>query len=1603
MQEAEEQDTCRICSAPAEDGQPLFHPCKCSGTIRYIHQDCLTTWLAHSKKKSCDVCKHPYSFTKVYAADMPSNLPKSLLIRRLVAHVFYALLLGLRAVAVGTIWLAVLPLMTVWSWRMYFSMGDSTAWWINDRPQPTPDRPPFFYQTAAANATTTTGFVFTQFTTHPSWLHLSSDIFAGQIIASIIVLTFVAIFLLREWISQNARPGVFDDDLPDEPLQEGQPAQVLVPVQGGAVPPRDPFADVQPVPPHLMILERQLREQRLAALRALDELRTVERANGHLVGRGGRGRRIRTRSTRDALQEGEEEEVVALAQRIADAVDEDANPGEQARRNRQRIEEDQLHRALEENERRRRKYVRRLHNARVENARRRLGLDDGDNEGQGNMDNFEFTFKAPGRVREPGSNPIPKPDAAAFNALFPPPGIHPASPDIPALPFSFASTSATPLRNGPSPSTPTTFVPRRPPLPTVTLPAIDFSEQPLSTTSSLSRGRTPLVSPGLATYRAPEDFDASPGLARGYFGDDAVGSDDGGAITEPDRDAEVEGPPTNAVEGDTDAIVEPPVEIGAGSGGDVQKGKQREDNEDSDVDTLPDSDAEDFDVYFKEDDAPEKGSIASPSAAPPSSTSRSTAEQTAKIPNEGSSSSDATPEAPYRGSDTEDDEAVQEGAEREDAEDIGDPSQDEEDEDGDAEIGNDIRPEPRLAFPGVENPNLVVRVGRPPEADPAAVALAARQQPPVLEVVNADNEFAEGNVEDDMEGALEAIGMRGPIYGVVQNAALMVFVLDAAIGVGVWIPFTIGKSTALLTLDPHRFLQILHLPIKAIRVLTDPVVDSLVYLIADIIFPKLLHLVKVYASLALKALLWVIKYTLGPSVSEKVQEHGVALKSYIHGKLPVSPSVEQTTVKTSWFSSVRLPWQDSPSPSLVEPDAKPIFPEILGPMQPFFTALGGEVRVAAAQLQETWKRMALGQGPAERAFAVILGYIVVALILAIYLNFLTVGNVKNASRAVRSAVRQQLLVLKVAAFIFIELVTFPLGCGIVLDLCTVWLFPEASLFSRAIYFFQAPLTAMFYHWVAGTMFMYSFAILLSGCRTIMRPGAMWFIKDPQDQNSHPIRDILDRPTMTQLRKICVSGLMYSFVVVCVVSSVAGLLLLGSKSIMPFRWKNREPLSSVPVDLIFLHIVLPYTMHYLRPRKGLKRVATLVWAFIARRLRLTSYFFGRRVPAEEYTPKSWVTNLIRPGTPAENLMSVWDGQLRRVPATDHIALPRDMRATAQVNAAGDPIDGPALELIALQNAEAIKAKRNPKEDYTVVYLPPHFRFRVITFIAILWVVGAVVLGVTVALPIQLGRSFFHLFIPYDVHDGYSLIIGFYLLWACYLVGRSIDRLDKRRQRRGGDAPRGDLRFFVLKRGLLWLAQISYMVFWLGVVAPTLVSITMDLYVVFPIRVAINPTLVPRIRIVDSWALGLLYGKMAILMYGIRAQTPIGRGLLRIKNNGWTHPDPASATKEVIGPIIGGLLGMILAPAICVAACHRYVPFFASKEKIAFINMYPGIFLLSAVAESASFLLTFLSSWSQAVRDKEFLVEMRLRNHDPEEDKKSGRGSETKDVVDRIPAN
>ena len=320
---------------------------------------------------------------------------------------------------------------------------------------------------------------------------------------------------------------------------------------------------------------------------------------------------------------------------------------------------------------------------------------------------------------------------------------------------------------------------------------------------------------------------------------------------------------------------------------------------------------------------------------------------------------------------------------------------------------------------------------------------------------------------------------------------------------------------------------------------------------------------------------------------------------------------------------------------------------------------------------------------------------------------------------------------------------------------------------------------------------------------------------------------------------------------------------------------------MPIDLILLQWVLPHTIESFRPRRTIRKIGTAVWKYLASRLRLSSYMFGGRYPSEEFSPKeyTWRTLVVVNGAQLDDSEVVHDGTFRRVPNNDNIALVKDTPATAEVREDGTPVDEEARKFIDAQNAEAQKAKRQVKKDYTVVYIPPNVKHRVLLFLLGLWVACSIMLASILAAPILLGRAFFRMFTHIDIHDGYSFIVGFYLLWGCYLFGSAIDRLDKRRQRRWVESEeRGNWMLYAIKRGLLWSAQALYMIATLGFVIPTLVGLVFELYIVLPIRHAANPLMEPRIRIVDMWALGLLYSRIILRTLSLQQQ-PQNDGLLR----------------------------------------------------------------------------------------------------------------------------
>ena len=305
------------------------------------------------------------------------------------------------------------------------------------------------------------------------------------------------------------------------------------------------------------------------------------------------------------------------------------------------------------------------------------------------------------------------------------------------------------------------------------------------------------------------------------------------------------------------------------------------------------------------------------------------------------------------------------------------------------------------------------------------------------------------------------------------------------------------------------------------------------------------------------------------------------------------------------------------------------------------------------------------------------------------------------------------------------------------------------------------------------------------------------------------------------------------------------------------------------------------------------MAVQYWRWAAHQLRLTSYMFGGRHASEEYSLRNWTWSslLWRDDAKVAEHDKEFDGSFRRVPAGDSIALPKDIRAIVPVNEDGEALDDAGRDLIAAQNAEAQKERRVAANDYTVVYVPPNFRRRVITFIIALWLCTSAVLVLGTGVPIILGRSAFRLFKKRDMHDPYSLILGFYLLWGCYVFGRSLDALDKRRQRSTAVQPRAEFALYVTKRGALCFSKVSWLGLWLGIIIPTLVAIVVDVYIILPLRLMLSSEVQLKIHVVEAWALGLVYSKMVLHSKRLRPQTRFDVALKRVS----TSRNHSSASK------------------------------------------------------------------------------------------------------------
>ena len=118
----DQQATCRICLAVEDDLSMLVCPCACKGTLKYVHEACLFSWIDQSRASNrCEVCKMCYVVSPVYAEDAPSCLPLGDLTRIVVWRMVRCSLFIGRFALVSATWFVAVPLVTTSFWRLAFA------------------------------------------------------------------------------------------------------------------------------------------------------------------------------------------------------------------------------------------------------------------------------------------------------------------------------------------------------------------------------------------------------------------------------------------------------------------------------------------------------------------------------------------------------------------------------------------------------------------------------------------------------------------------------------------------------------------------------------------------------------------------------------------------------------------------------------------------------------------------------------------------------------------------------------------------------------------------------------------------------------------------------------------------------------------------------------------------------------------------------------------------------------------------------------------------------------------------------------------------------------------------------------------------------------------------------------------------------------------------------------------------------------------------------------------------------------------------------------------------------------------------------------------
>ncbi|KAK4460185.1 putative E3 ubiquitin ligase SUD1 [Cladorrhinum samala] len=780
-------------------------------------------------------------------------------------------------------------------------------------------------------------------------------------------------------------------------------------------------------------------------------------------------------------------------------------------------------------------------------------------------------------------------------------------------------------------------------------------------------------------------------------------------------------------------------------------------------------------------------------------------------------------------------------------------------------------------------------LGEDAQRDPAAAddALAAALDPEAIEDA------------EDLEGILELLGMRGPLVGLFQNAIFCAFLVSITVFLGIVVPYNIGRITVWTIANPVRPARILF---------------SICMFVQDFAM-VVLGFGSWVTTQSLRAVSQALMIT---SVSELMATTAASSRSMMVSAINRVGSSFVAEFTYISGSEIRNFSAISHEALLLLKERVGLGFTLLGQAIAFllggnYATKGSEVASLAANVSaiaveglrelprlatnpNSWVlNLSLPESSAatfnpelaywsgtDRFWAIAIGYLTMSLMASIYLRrgspFFTGPTAQEWEASIIDGLNQASGVMKVILIIGIEMLVFPLYCGMLLDLALLPLFEDTTIKSRLLFTLESPLTSIFVHWFVGTGYMFHFALFVSMCRKIMRKGVLYFIRDPDDPEFHPVRDVLERNVTTQLRKILFSAFVYGALVMVCLGGVVWGLAFCSPNILPIHYSSNEPILEFPLDLVFYNFVLPLWFRYSKPSDGLHLMYTWWFQKCARMLRVTWFLFGERRTDEEGT-------LVLPSDSPDNSLPWWrklfleldasgqvrakslssllghesrkpeamttaealrlkeskkalvdsgqiipDGRFVRAPASDQVKIPKGRLTFLSVSEDNQRQD---------ERPDLPESDIYASDHYQLVYVPPHFRVRVFLFILYIWIFAAIT-GVSLTIvPLLFGRWMFQSLIPTHIrtNDIYAFSIGGYILgtaayavWHARPIYKAVESWVARSARAvvEGQAVRRALHVCARVFKFVYTYAFFYIIF------PLLVAALIELYILIPLH-------------------------------------------------------------------------------------------------------------------------------------------------------------------------